>query len=110
MAWLFLFVVALVMLAVLFGGRRQDAPVDGPVLWLVQLDQGKVVRFEGAFPPTGWRDVQEIALAGAVSGEIRFRGPGAIEFSDEIGAGDQQRFRNVLARVAGGACLPGAGG
>ncbi len=110
MIQLFLFVVLVVVVGLFLLGRGEDRNADGPVLWMVELEAGKVLRFEGAFPPVGWRDVQEIAQDHEVSGIIRFRGPGAIEFSDGIAGGDQQRFRNVLARGPASHCLPNGGG
>jgi hypothetical protein len=106
----FIFVVAVVFIALFLMGRGKDHNADGPVLWMVELEQGKVKRFEGSFPPVGWRDVQDIAMDHAVSGTIHFRAPGAIEFSDSIAGGDQQRFRNVLARGPASHCLPSGGG
>jgi hypothetical protein len=106
----FIFVVVLVFIGLFLMGRGKDHNADGPVLWMVELERGKVSRFEGSFPPVGWRDVQDIALDREISGTIHFRGPGAIAFSDSIGAGDQQRFRNVLARNPTSHCLPNGSG
>ena len=91
-------------------GGAERAAGQPPVRWMVQLEKGKVLRFEGAFPPVGWRDVHDIAMSRGVSGVIRFRGPGAIEFSDEIAEPERQRFRNLLNLGPGSGCIPGPKG
>jgi hypothetical protein len=102
-------VVVVVGLWVLTGGAERAAG-EPAVRWLVQLEDGRALRFEGEFPPPGWRSVQEIALAQRITGIIRFRGPGMVEFSDEIGEADRQRLRNVLAQGPGSGCIPGPKG
>ena len=104
-------IVAVVALAawIMVGGAERAAGAP-PVRWMVQLQAGRVLRFEGDFPPVGWREIHDIAVARGTSGIIRYRSAGAIEFSDEVGEDDRQRFRNVLARGPGSGCIPGPKG
>ena len=102
-------VVVVLGLWILTGGAERAAG-QAPVRWMVELEAGRSVRFEGEFPPVGWRSVQEIAVARQVTGIIRFRGPGDVEFSDSISEDDRQRFRNLLARGPSSGCIPGPKG
>ncbi len=94
----------------IFTGAAEASAAAAPVRWMVELEEGRVSRFEGAFPPPGWRDVHEIAQARSVTGIIRFRHAGAIDFSEGITEDDRQSFRNVLARGPASGCLPGPKG
>ncbi len=103
-------VVVVLGLWVMTGGAERAASGQAAVLWMVQLEAGKVLRFEGAFPPVGWRELHDIAMERGVTGIIRYRGPAAIEFSDEITPEDRQRFMNILARGPASGCIPGPKG
>ncbi len=81
-----------------------------PVVWAVQLRDGKVAHFEGGFPPPGWRAVFDIATESGITGVVRYRGDGSVQFTGDISGADQQRIRNVLARGSGGSCVPGPKG
>lgn len=101
-------VVALGAWIMLGGAERAAGPPA--VRWMVQLEEGRVLRFEGDFPPVGWRELHDIAMARKISGIIRFRDAGSIAFSGGISEDDQQRFRNVLSRGPGSGCIPGPKG
>ncbi len=94
---------------ILLGGA-QAAVGTSSLLWMVELRDGKVQRFEGEFPPRGWRDVHDIATAGAITGAVRYRSDGTVEFTGDIEADDRQRIRNVLGRGPSSGCIPGPKG
>lgn len=102
-------VVVVLGLWILSGGAER-ASGQAPVRWMVELEAGRVLRFEGEFPPVGWRSVQELVLARQITGVLRVRGPGELEFSDSISEDDRQRFRNLLARGPSSGCIPGPKG
>ena len=91
-------------------GGAQAAIGAAPLLWMVEPRAGKVVRFEGAFPPVGWRDVHDIAMAGELTGVVSYRGDGTVRFTGDVSESDQQRIRNALVRGPGGSCIPGPKG
>ncbi len=103
-------VVAVTLGIWVMSGGAEKVAGTAPLRWMVKLEQGKVTRFEGDFPPVGWRDVHEIATSRALTGVIRYRGPAAVEFSDSIGPEDRQRLLNVLARGPASGCIPGPKG
>ncbi len=67
-----------------------------PVLWSVHLEEGRVVGFEGPFPPMGWRKLHDLVRSAGTTGTIRYRNAASIDFSAKISERDRQRIRSVL--------------
>lgn len=93
---------------ILMRGAPAMAP-PGAAHWQARFEDGQVVGFDGAFPPPGWREAQEIARARRTTGSVSVGTDGVVVFSGEIPDDDRQRFRNVLAPRAT-RCGPGPEG
>ena len=62
----------------------------------IAFREGQLRSFAGPIPGRIRRELVEVAEFGDASGTVSYFAPGEYAFSEEVSAGNEQRFRNVL--------------